>query len=146
MLTLNITGTTRKMSQQYFSPTEYTLSQNLKLTLKIKKALFIPSPQANFTARLHGKNVSRVPGATFLHINRAFFFRVRVNFLGVTFRFCLSGVLRWAKISLVPFLVAPFVICPPLTTCPWFQHKAREVVSGIFCLFSVFTQINLLVH
>ena len=61
-----------------------------------------PGPRGNFSPYKQG----------------LFFFRVRANFLGVTFRFCLSGVLRWAKISLVPFLVVPFVIYPPLTTCP----------------------------
>ena len=29
------TGTTQKMSQRYFCPAEYTLGQNLKLTLKL---------------------------------------------------------------------------------------------------------------
>ena len=63
------------MSQRHFCPVEYTLSQNLKLNLKNKKYNFSSSK-----------------------------FRVRVRFYLVSFRFCLSGVLRWAIISLAHFV------------------------------------------
>ena len=63
------------MSQRCFYPAEYTLSQNLKLvTLTLNLVVVVV----------------------------VVVFRFRVTFWD-SFRFCLSGVLRWAKISLAHF-------------------------------------------
>ena len=62
---------------RYFCPAEYTLSQILKVTLKLTITLTL---------------------------NLDFFFRFRFRVL-VSFRFCLSDVLRWLSFLFVPVVV-----------------------------------------
>ena len=84
----NMEGTNRKMSQRYFFPAEYALSQSLKLTLTPTSS---PGPSALLTRRALGTRLlypnpnPNLPLALGLGLGLGFL---------VSFRFCLSGVLR----------------------------------------------------